>query len=415
MQNIVKIGIAGLGNVGKSVYQIASKINKVQIVAVSAKTPKDFIADNIKFYQNPLDLACDPEIDIVIELIGSYETAKQLIITALQQQKKVITANKALLATCGYELANIAHQHNSVIAYEAAVAGSIPIIKNFQQGFVANQISEIYAILNGTCNFILTKMSSEKQDFLPALALAQQLGFAESDPTFDIEGIDTAHKICLLSALAQKCRPDFNNMYIEGITKISANDINLADQLGYKIKLLAIYKQQQSGIQQYVYPALVKKDSKIGQVDSSYNCILTKGNYFDYNFIVGRGAGGDPTASAVIADLFDLINGTYSSNLFSCKPADLQNANILPIKSRVGNYFIRLDIDRANGLYDLSTIFEGKIECKQASFIDLGNNKIACGIITDTATEQAIINILELLDKTFVIAAKFIRIEDIDF
>ena len=235
MQNIIKIGLAGLGVVGKSVYQIISgntellklkSKHQLKIVAVSAKTAKDFISSEVKFYENPLDMAHNPEIDVIIELMGGQDIAKQLIISALQNQKKVITANKALLASCGYELAKIASQNNTALLYEAAVAGSVPVIKAYQQSFLASEINKIYGILNGTCNFILSEMTNKKQDFLPSLKQAQELGFAEADPTFDIEGIDTAHKITILATLASGAAPNFSQTYIEGITNIIMKNLN---------------------------------------------------------------------------------------------------------------------------------------------------------------------------------------------
>lgn len=424
MQNIIKIGLAGLGVVGKSVYQIISgntellklkSKHQLKIVAVSAKTTKDFISSEVKFYENPLDMAHNPEIDVIIELMGGQDIAKQLIISALQNQKKVITANKALLASCGYELAKIASQNNTALLYEAAVAGSVPVIKAYQQSFLASEINKIYGILNGTCNFILSEMTNKKQDFLPSLKQAQELGFAEADPTFDIEGIDTAHKITILAALASGTAPNFSQTYIEGITKITANDIRLANQLGYKIKLLATYqKYQNNEVLQAVYPALISQQHKISQVDGSYNCILTCGKYFDDSFFVGKGAGGNPTASAIVADLLDIANGTYSKQALGYNP-DIINQNqpkIISINKRLGEYFILLRFDKSQNNLAIENIFQNsQIDCMQATCIELGDQQVVCGIITNKQNEQTIIDALDLLDKSIIKESKFIRVE----
>ena len=280
----LKRGLAGLGIVGKSVYDIllkdqeiinARSANKLELVAVSARSKKDFIDESkVRFVANSLDLASDPEIDIIVEVIGGDGIASEILETAIKNGKKVVTANKALLAVKGLKLAALAEENGGYIGFEASVAGAIPIVKTFKEGLAANEIKEFYAILNGTCNYILTKMKNENIDFSVALKQAQDLGYAESDPTFDIEGVDTAHKLTLLAAIASGCKPDFNDIYIEGITKVNVDDIRLADELGYKIKLLAVYKN--AGAFQAVYPALVSVAQKISQVDDSFNAILTR-------------------------------------------------------------------------------------------------------------------------------------------
>jgi homoserine dehydrogenase len=424
MQNIIKIGLAGLGVVGKAVYQIIfnnpellklKSNHYLTIVAVSAKTTKDFISSDVKFYENPLDMVHNPEIDVIIELIGGQDIAKQLIILALQNNKKVITANKALLACCGYELAKIAHHNNTALLYEASVAASVPVIKAYQQSFLANEISKIYAILNGTCNFILSEMTNKKQDFLPSLKQAQELGFAEADPSFDIEGTDSAHKIAILGSLASNTAPNFLQTYIEGITKITANDIKLANQLGYKIKLLATYqKQHNNQVLQAVYPALIWQQHQIAQVDGSYNCILTYGKYFDDSFFIGKGAGGNPTASAIVADLLDIANNTYSKQTLGYNPNVVANdqLKIIPITQRFDKYFISLRFDKSQNNLDIENIFQNsQIDCIQASCITPNDQEVICGIITSKQSEQTIINALDLLDKSIIKESKFIRVE----
>ena len=240
----LKIGLAGLGIVGKGVYDILQKDaaliskrtkNQLELVAVSARSKKDFIDSKIKFYENTIDLANDPEIDVIIEVIGGDGIAKDLFETAIKNGKKIVTANKALIAEHGVELAKLVEKHNGYVGFEASTAGATPVIKMFKEGLSANKIEEFYAILNGTCNFILTKMKDENLDFASALKEAQDLGYAESDPTFDIKGIDTAHKLTILASIAAGSKPLFKGLHIEGFDEISIDDINLANDFGYKL------------------------------------------------------------------------------------------------------------------------------------------------------------------------------------
>jgi homoserine dehydrogenase len=418
----IKIGLAGLGVVGKGVYEILKKDaeliskrtkNQLEIVAVSARTKKDFVDSKVKFYENALDLATDSEVDVVVEVIGGNTLAKNLFEAALKNGKKYVTANKALLAESGFELAQLAESNNTHFAYEASTAGSIPVIKNFKEGLAANEIEEFYAILNGTCNFILTKMEQENLDFSVALKQAQDLGYAESDPTFDIKGIDTAHKLALLAAIADGTKPAFSELSIEGVDEVSIEDINLAKELGYKIKILAVYKKFAGFSQQAVYPALVNKSEKIAQVDDSFNAILTKASNADWNFVVGRGAGGFPTASAVVADLIDIANDRYSY-AFGVKTEDLKDANIHKISDRVGGYFLKLVVnkDLAQKTNLAEVIFGDKIKIKKSVFIDK-DEEILCGFLTENHKEQDILDALKTLDSSLVKSSKFLRVEEI--
>lgn len=418
----IKIGLAGLGVVGKGVYEILKKDaeliskrtkNQLEIVAVSARTKKDFVDSKVKFYENALDLATDSEVDVVVEVIGGNTLAKNLFEAALKNGKKYVTANKALLAESGFELAQLAESNNTHFAYEASTAGSIPVIKNFKEGLAANEIEEFYAILNGTCNFILTKMEQENLDFSVALKQAQDLGYAESDPTFDIKGIDTAHKLALLAAIAGGTKPAFSELSIEGVDEVSIEDINLAKELGYKIKILAVYKKFAGFSQQAVYPALVNKSEKIAQVDDSFNAILTKASNADWNFVVGRGAGGFPTASAVVADLIDIANDRYSY-AFGVKTEDLKDANIHKISDRVGGYFLKLVVnkDLAQKTNLAEVIFGDKIKIKKSVFID-NDEEILCGFLTENHKEQDILDVLKTLDLSLVKSSKFLRVEEI--
>ncbi len=416
----VRIGLAGLGNVGRGVYEILRKDAEIlqkrsgvqfEIVAVSARSKKDFVDPKIKFYSNPIDLANDSEIDVVVEVMGGIDVAKNLIEASLKNRKNVVTANKALLAQYGFEISQIAEQNNLSVGFEAAVAGAIPIIKIFKEGLVANEIEEFYAILNGTCNFILTKMQRENLYFSIALKQAQELGYAEVDPTFDIDGTDTAHKLTILSSIASGSKPAFSQISIEGIDKIGIDDIKLALGLGYKIKLLAVYKKTPKGVQQAVYPAIIPLTEKIANVDDSFNAILTKASNANWNFSVGRGAGSLPTASAIVADLVD-ISFNQTSNMFGVKNNDLVEASISSISDRVGGYFLSLVVDKnlaQNG--DLAkTIFGEKIVVVQANFIDAGE-EILCGFLTGEQREGDIIAALKMVDQRLVKAIKFLRVE----
>lgn len=420
----LKIGIAGLGNVGKGVYQILTKDaallelrsqTSLEIVAVSARSKKDFVDSKIKFYTNSIDLANDPEIDVVIEAIGGTDIAKELFETSIKNGKKFITANKALLAEHGFELAKLVEKHSGSVGFEASVAGANPIIKIFKEGLVANQFKEFYAILNGTCNFILTKMKNESLDFAVVLKEAQELGYAEADPTFDVKGIDTAHKLAILASIASGTKPAFNQLYIEGIDEITIEDIKLADDLGYKIKLLAIYKDLGSNSQQSVYPALIKNSEKIAQVDSSFNAVLTNASNAGLNLTIGSGAGSLPTASAVVADLVDIATNRQSF-MFGVKSEDLRQANVIAIEQRIGKYFLKLVLNKelAQKTKLSEAIFGSKILIEEVTFID-ASEEILCGFLTEAQQEKDIVNLLKGLDSNLVKAAKFLRVEETNF
>ena len=425
----IRVGIAGLGTVGRGVYEILQNQKDLlklrtncdfEIVAVASRSHKDFVDPKIKFYNNVLDLAQDDGVDVVVELMGGYDLAKELIQSSLRNNKKVVTANKALLAEHGKEILNWVEKYRGTIGFEASIAGANPIVKAFKEGFVANEITEIYGILNGTCNFILTKMKNEKQDYKVALKEAQELGYAEADPKFDVEGNDTAHKIVLLSAIARSSLPNYTNTYIEGINKISIDDINLADELGYKIKLLAVYKNLGEEVQQSVYPALIKNSEKIAQIDGSYNAVLSKGSNFEYNLMVGRGAGGKPTGSAVVADIVDIACNRNNNFLFNAESFNLQETNIINIKKRFGQYFIVFTFDKNNLSKGnvVEQIFANRINPKQVIFKQQNesNKDIFVGaILTENHIEKDVLDAIDLIDKSLINNIKFIRVEQTNF
>jgi homoserine dehydrogenase len=422
----LRIGIAGLGTVGRGVYEIINKDQKllqdktgveIEVVAVSARNNKDFIDKKIKFYKNPLDLADDENVDVVVELIGGVDVAKELILKALKNSKKVVTANKALIAIAGAEIAKVQEQYHSTVLFEASVAGANPIIKVFREGFSANEIKEVYAILNGTCNFILTKMTNEKQDYFATLKQAQELGYAEADPTFDVEGIDTAHKIAILSSLASSSLPSFKKIFVEGISKISDSDIALANELGFKIKLLAIYKNFGNSIQQTVFPALISKDQKIANIDGSYNCILTLGNNCEFNMMIGRGAGGLTTGSAVVADIVDIACNRENKLLFNAKVEDLKTVEIIDIKNRIGKYFIKFNFTK-NHLGEKKFVeknFKKIFNIEKIIYKKINDEQFVCGLITDNIKEQDLLDSLADIDSSTINQLSFLRVEETKF
>ena len=422
----LKIAIAGLGTVGKGVYDILQKDHNlilqrtntdVEIVAVGSRSKKDFVNKNIKFYDDILQIADDPQVDVVVELMGGKTIAKELIFKAVKNGKKVVTANKALLAEDCNEIIDLLKNHNSSILFEASVAGANPIIKAFREGFVANEIKEIYAILNGTCNFILTKMRDEKSDYLKTLKQAQELGFAEADPTFDVEGIDTAHKIALLSNIANSTIADFNKIYIEGISKIHDQDIELSSQLGYKIKLLAIYKKIDDKSQISVYPALIASTEKIAQVDGSYNAILTLGNNFEWNMMIGRGAGGLTTGSAVVADIVDIACERVNKNIFNVDYQSLKQSSIIDIAQRFGKYFIKFTIanDHLKEKNSLVKFFSNQLISQQIIYKKIDDINTLCAFISNDLEEQQLTDIINKIDNNIVKDIRFIRVEKTNF
>ena len=421
----LKVAIAGLGTVGKSVYNILSddahslkqKHNvEFEVIAASARTKKSFLKDNVKFYENAVDMADNKDIDIIIEVIGGSNIAKDLIIKSISNKKHFITANKALLAEYGYEIAKIADNNNVNIGFEASTVGALPIIKSFKNNFAAvNHIKEFYGILNGTCNFILTKMAEEGKEFSDVLKEAQDKGYAESDPTFDIKGIDAGHKLAILSSIAHGSKPNFKDQYIEGIDNIEINDIKLASELGYKIKLLGIYKSQEEPFQA-VYPALIDQKSMIAKVENTFNTVVTNCSNAGWSMLVGHGAGGMITASAIVADLVDIAND-HNSKIFLHNANSLKDTKIRDISQRNGSYMIRIEIKKENIAKDrelFKFIFEDKFEINKSAYLTQ-EDKLVAGFILHNIKESDIISFISNMKHENIINAKFIRVEDLEF
>lgn len=363
------IGIAGLGIVGAGVVRLLQQNGpllaeragrEITLKAVSARDrtrDRGLDLDNLRWYEDPLALAADPEIDAVIELIGGSEgIALELIREALAAGKAVITANKAMLAHHGAELAGLAEANGTTIGYEAAVAGGIPIVKALREGLAGNRIARVYGILNGTCNYILTSMRETGRGFEEVLAEAKELGYAEADPTFDIDGVDAAHKLALLASLAFGSPPDFAAVHIEGIRHVSADDIAFADDMGYRIKLLGVARKTEYGLEQRVHPAMVRIGTPISQIEGVFNAVVAEGDQVDTTLHSGRGAGGGPTASAVVADIADLARGAVPPT-FTLPVEKLTRLASAHMGRHQGAYYIRLMVlDQPGVLADVSAL-----------------------------------------------------------
>lgn len=363
----LKIAIAGLGTVGAATVRLlreqaalieARAGRPVVLTAVSARDrnkDRGVSLEGLYWYEDPAAMAADADVDVVCELIGGSDgIAKAVCETALAHGRHVVTANKALLAHHGTELALAAEEHGAVLAYEAAVAGGIPIIKAMREGLSGNQVQQVYGILNGTCNYILTTMRETGREFAEVLAEAQSLGYAEADPTFDIDGIDTAHKLALLSSLAFGTPVNFDAVYIEGIRQISAMDIQFATELGYEIKLLGIARRTEAGVEQRVHPCMVNKGTPLAHVEEAFNAVVVEGDFVGRSIYEGLGAGAGPTASAVAADIIDIACGRHAPTFGV--PADaLEALPVVPMEDHAGAYYVRLMVlDRPGVFADIA-------------------------------------------------------------
>lgn len=369
MADALKIGIAGLGNVGASVFRLLTEhaallseraTRKIEVTAVSARNRNQNRGVDIsaaRWHDDPVGIASDPDVDVVVELMGGAAgPAFDLVQKALALGKPVVTANKALLATRGAEVLSLLKKGKGTVSFEAAVAGGIPVIKGLREGLAANKIRAVYGILNGTCNYILSEMTHTGRAFADVLKEAQEKGFAEADPGFDIDGIDAAHKLSILSGLSFACIPDAKNIEVRGIRSITPLDIAFAGELGYRIKLLGVARETKKGIEQSVEPCLVPKDHPVAAVEGALNAVYVDGDYAGKVLFMGAGAGGDATASAVVADILDVareralpLMGVAAEMVTALKPA--------PLRDRVGSYFMRLIVlDQPGVIADISAV-----------------------------------------------------------
>jgi homoserine dehydrogenase len=367
MTRELRIGVAGLGTVGTGVLRlleahvelVAERAGRpVRLTAVSARDQKKDRGVDLseaRWFEDARALAEASDVDLVLELIGGSEgIAKDLVERSLAAGKPVITANKALMAHHGSELARQAEAAGVALAYEAAVAGGVPVIKVLREGLAANRIARVYGILNGTSNFILTTMRETGREFDEVLSEAQALGYAEADPSFDVDGIDTAHKLAILTGLAFGCEIDFDGVYVEGIREISALDIEYANELGYRIKLLGLSRATDGGVEQRVHPCMVALDAPIASIEGVFNAVVADGDFVGSIMAEGQGAGAGPTASAVVADLIDIARGGGLAT-FAVPAAALRHLPSLPMERHEGSYYLRLMVvDRPGVIADIA-------------------------------------------------------------
>ncbi|MEC9367928.1 MAG: homoserine dehydrogenase, partial [Pseudomonadota bacterium] len=363
MSEPLRLGLAGLGTVGSGVLHILERHGPdlaaltgraLQVTSVSARERgknRDIDISSYRWFDNPVEMASSGDIDVFVELIGGEaDPAKAAVTAALKARKHVVTANKALLAHSGIALARHAEKNGVSLNFEAAVAGGIPIVKTMRESLLGNSVSRVYGILNGTCNYILTRMEREGRAFADVLADAQKAGYAEADPTFDIGGHDTAHKLALLTTLAFGVETSFDSIYLEGIESISPADIEAADELGYRIKLLGVAMRTDSGIEQRVHPAMVPKHSALAEVDGVKNCVAVDGDFVGDVMLVGKGAGSGPTASSVISDIVDIVRGSILPPFI--RPArNLKPYRKARMRAHEGGYYIRLAVTDKPGSF----------------------------------------------------------------
>lgn len=404
----VKVGLLGLGTVGggtatvlkRNAQEIARRAGRGIVIDYAANLDLSRAAElglgDVRLTENAFDVVNDPDIQIVVELIGGYTVARDLVLQAIRSGKHVVTANKALIAMHGNEIFAAAQQQGVMVAFEAAVAGGIPLIKAVREGLAANRIEWLAGIINGTSNFILTEMRDKGRSFADVLDEAQQLGYAEADPTFDIEGIDAGHKLTILSSIAFGIPLQFKQTYTEGISRITADDVKYATELGYRIKLLGIARRTATGIEQRVHPTLIPERRLIANVDGVMNAVLVKGDAVGATLYYGAGAGAEPTASAVIADLVDITRALTSDPEnrvphLAFQPSTLTDTAILPIAEVEAAFYLRMcALDRPGVLADVTRIL-GERQISIEAFIQKepqsGENKVNIIMLTQRVRE----------------------------
>ncbi len=372
--NPIKVGLLGIGTVGGGTFQVLRRnqqeirgragrgIEIAMVADLDVERARSIVGDACQVVSDAREVIANPEIDIVVELIGGYGVARTLVLDAIRAGKHVVTANKALLAVHGSEIFAAAREKGVMVAFEAAVAGGIPIIKALREGLTANRIEWIAGIINGTTNFILSEMRSKGLDFGTVLKEAQRLGYAEADPTFDIEGVDAAHKATIMSAIAFGIPVQFDQAHVEGITQLQATDIKYAEQLGYRIKLLGIARRRDQGIELRVHPTLIPAGRLIANVEGAMNAVLVQADAVGTTLYYGKGAGAEPTASAVIADLVDITrlataDPDHRVPHLAFQPDAMNDTPILPMDQVQTAFYLRLRVaDQAGVLSSITTI-----------------------------------------------------------
>ena len=430
MPTPLKIAIAGLGTVGAGTVKLLHEQRDlltrragrpIQVTAVSARTKgKDRGVDlsGMCWFDDPVALATDADADVVVELIGGADgAAKRAVEAALDKGRHVVTANKALLAHHGTELARMAEGKGLTLAFEASVAGGIPIVKALREGLVGNRLNRVYGILNGTCNYILTTMRKTGRAFGEVLDEAQKLGYAEADPSFDIDGIDAAHKLAVLTSLAFGRAVDFAGVHVEGIRHVSALDIEYAAELGYRIKLLGIARQTDHGVEQRVHPCMVPLETPIAHVEGVFNAVVAEGDFVGQAVFEGRGAGAGPTASAVVSDLVDIARGRATPT-FGVPAGDLKAEPTAEMERHVGPYYVRFMVvdqpgvvaDIAAALRDERVSLEAVLQRARSP-----DERVPLVLTTHDAEEAAMRRALARIEslKSVIEPPRMIRIESL--
>ncbi|MCL5668555.1 MAG: homoserine dehydrogenase [Gammaproteobacteria bacterium] len=429
--NPVKIGLLGLGTVGGGTVNVlarnASEITRragrgIEVTHAAAhdlEKPRICNTAGIKLTAKPMEVVSDPEIQIVAELMGGLDPARELVLRAIANGKHVVTANKALIACHGNEIFRAAREQGVMVAFEAAVCGGIPIIKAIREGLAGNRIEWLAGIVNGTSNFILTEMRDKGREFAEVLAEAQRLGYAETDPAFDIEGIDAAHKLTILAAIAFGIPLQFDKVYTEGITRVTREDVSYAEQFGYRIKHLAIARRTPAGVQLRVHPTLIPHRRLIANVDGVMNAVVVTGDAVGPTLYYGAGAGAEPTASAVVADLVDVVRALTSDPEnrvphLAFQPDALSDLPILPMEQVETAYYLRLQAaDRPGVLADVTRILadqEISIEAiLQKEPAEVGSD-VPVIILTHRVLEQRINQAIARIEALKAISAPVARI-----
>ena len=431
----LKIGLLGLGTVGLATYQVLKR-NQNEIVRRTGRgmvismvadldtvRAQQLVDSDCEVVADAHQIIANPEIDVVVELIGGYGVAHDLVMAAIQAGKHVVTANKALLAVKGQSIFETAQQHHVVIGFEAAVAGGIPIIKSLRESLTANQIQWVAGIINGTTNFILSEMREKGISFEAALSQAQSLGYAEADPTFDIQGVDAAHKISIMSSISFGIPMSFEHVYIEGITELQSQDIEFAGQLGYRIKLLGITKKTNQGVELRVHPSLVSEKSLIASVEGAMNGVMVHADAVGTTMYYGKGAGGEPTASAVIADLIDITRLQSSQAQpavppLAFQPQSMLSASIMSIDEVVTCHYLRLGVaDQAGVLASVTSIlaeFQISIDAMLQQPTAHGQDQTELVILTHAAQESVMKQALKKIEQLPTVLAPVVRIRKED-
>ncbi|HZR69103.1 MAG TPA: homoserine dehydrogenase [Burkholderiales bacterium] len=427
----IKVGLLGIGTVGGGTWTVLSRNQEeisrragraIEIAVVADKETekaKKLVAGRARVTGDAFEVARSPEVDIVIELIGGYGVAKDLVLAAIESGKHVVTANKALLATHGNEIFKAAQKKGVMVAFEGAVAGGVPIIKALREGLTANRIEWIAGIINGTSNFILSEMRDKGLAFDAVLKDAQRLGYAEADPTFDIEGVDAAHKLTIMSAIAFGIPMQFDKCYTEGIAKLTQADIRYAEQLGYRIKLLGITKRVKEGIELRVHPTLIPTRRLIANVEGVMNAVLVKGDAVGATMYYGAGAGAEPTASAVVADLVDITrlhtaDPDHRVPHLAFQPDRMSDVPVLPMDEVVTSYYLRMRVlDRPGVLADITRVLADasiSIDAMIQREPSEGEEQVDIIMLTHPAREKNVNAAMAKIEALPVVTGKITRI-----